>query len=235
MTYLVAAEQLRPGREIVTAPYDPVPGESLAGFEPGDTVTARDAFYGLLVPSGNDAALSLAIASSGSESDFVARMNEEADALGLDETAYADPIGLDGGNVSSARDLVDLSAELREQPLFREIVDTERITLRSPSEPLQIESRNALLLSEPFIDGIKTGTTLAAGYVLVASGTKKDVELVSVVLGSPDEASRDSATLSLMDYGFSLYDERALVKRGERLGAAPLDGEVVFRFSHGRN
>jgi D-alanyl-D-alanine carboxypeptidase (penicillin-binding protein 5/6) len=224
MTYLVAAEQLRPGREIVTAPYDPQPGESLAGFEPGDTVTTRDALYGLLVPSGNDAAATLAIAASGSESDFVARMNESAGDLGLADTAYADPIGLDGGNVSSARDLVDLATELREQPLFRKIVDTERITLRSPAEPIRIESRNALVLSEPFIDGIKTGTTLAAGYVLVASGTREGVGLVSVVLGSPDEGSRDAATLSLMDYGFSLYDERAVVKRGERVGVAQLEG-----------
>jgi serine-type D-Ala-D-Ala carboxypeptidase (penicillin-binding protein 5/6) len=224
MTYLVAAEQLPPGREIVTAPYDPQPGESLAGFQPGDTVTARDALYGLLVPSGNDAAVTLAIAASGSESDFVARMNKAADALGLAETAYADPIGLDGGNVSSARDLVDLAAELREQPLFREIVDTEHITLQSPAEPVRVDSRNALVLSEPFIDGIKTGTTLAAGYVLVASGTRNGVGLVSVVLGSPDEGSRDSATLSLMDYGFSLYDERALVRRGERLDVAQLEG-----------
>ena len=83
MTYYVAADQLRPSREIVVAPYDPMPGESLAGFEPGDTVTARDAFYGLLVPSGNDAALTLALAVSGSESDFVDRMNDAADELGL--------------------------------------------------------------------------------------------------------------------------------------------------------
>ena len=137
MTYYVAAEQLRPGREIVVAPYDPEPGESLAGFEPGDTVTVRDALYGLMVPSGNDAALTLALAVSGSESDFVSRMNAAADELGLAETDYLDPIGLNAGNVSSARDLVDLATELREQDLFREIVDTPRITLRSTAEPIQ--------------------------------------------------------------------------------------------------
>ena len=71
-----------------------------------------------------------------------------------------------------------------------------------------------MVLEEPFIDGIKTGTTVEAGYVLVGSGTRNGVGLVSVVLGSPDEGSRDSATLDLMDYGFSLYDERPLVKQG---------------------
>ncbi len=222
MTYYVAAEQLRPGQEIVVAPYDPEPGESLAGLEPGDTVSVRDALYGLMVPSGNDAALTLALAVSGSESDFVSRMNVGADELGLAETEYLDPIGLDAGNVSSARDLVDIATELRDQDLFREIVDTPRITLRSTAEPTRIENRNALVLEEPFVDGIKTGTTVAAGYVLVGSGTRNGIGLVSVVLGSPDEASRDSATLDLMDYGFSLYDERALVKQGERLGFAQL-------------
>ena len=222
MTYYVAEDQLRPGREIVAAPYDPEPGESLAGFEPGDTVSVRDALYGLMVPSGNDAALTLALAVSGSESDFVARMNTAADELGLDETDYLDPIGLSPGNVSSARNLVALADELRTQALFRGIVDTPRITLKSTAEPLKIENRNALVLEEPFIDGIKTGTTLEAGYVLVGSGTRQGVGLISVVLGSLDEGSRDSATLELMDYGFSLYEERALVARGERLGAAQL-------------
>ncbi|MDX6587893.1 MAG: hypothetical protein QOI31_2366 [Solirubrobacterales bacterium] len=222
MTYYVAADQLRPGREIVAAPYDPERGESLAGFEPGDTVTVRDALYGLMVPSGNDAALTLALAVSGSESDFVSRMNSVADELGLAETEYLDPIGLNAGNISSARDLVDLATKLQEQGLFREIVDTPRITLKSTAEPTRIENRNALVLEEPFIDGIKTGTTVEAGYVLVGSGTRKGVGLISVVLGSPDEGSRDGATLELMDYGFSLYDERALVTRGERLGFARL-------------
>ena len=222
MTYYVAAARLRPEREIVVAPYDAKPGESLAGFEPGDSVTARDALYGLMVPSGNDAALTLALAAAGSESDFVARMNAAAAELGLADTAYADPIGLDAGNASSARDLIDLATELQEQPLFRRIVDTERATLRSGSRPLRIESRNGLLFEHPFVDGIKTGTTLEAGYVLVGSGTRNGVGLTSVVLGSPDAASRDAATLELLDYGFSLYSRRRLVAEGERLGSAPL-------------
>jgi D-alanyl-D-alanine carboxypeptidase (penicillin-binding protein 5/6) len=222
MTYYVAEDALPPGREVVAAPYDPEPGESLAGLEAGDTLSVRDALYGLLVPSGNDAALTLALAVSGSESDFVARMNAAAADLGLAETEYADPIGLDSGDVSSARDLVSLSTELQKQKLFRRIVDTPRATLRSTAEPLHIVNRNALVLEKPFIDGIKTGTTLEAGYVLVASGTQEGVGLTSVVLGSPDEGSRDSATLALLDYGFSLYEKRALVQRGERIGFAPL-------------
>ncbi len=222
MTYYVASDELRPGREIVAAPYDAMPGESLAGFEAGDTLTVRDALYGLMVPSGNDAASTLALAVSGSESDFVELMNAAADDLGLSETEYLDPIGLDAGNVSSARDLVGLATELRERKLFREIVDTSRTTLETTVEPIRIENRNALVLQEPFVDGIKTGTTVEAGYVLVGSATRKGVSLISVVLGSPDEDSRDAATLELFDYGYSLYSKRDLVKEGERLGSAPL-------------
>ena len=223
MTYYVAAEQLRPGREMVAAPYRPEPGESLAGFEPGDSLTVRDALYGLMVPSGNDAALTLALAVSGSESDFVSRMNAAADELGLADTGYADPIGLDAGNVSSARDLVGARDRAsRAGPLPRDRRHAAHHLALDRRADLPIVNRNALVLEEPFIDGIKTGTTLEAGYVLVGSGTRKGVGLISVVLGSPDEASRDSATLELMDYGFSLYDSRTLVKRGERLGFAPL-------------
>lgn len=222
MTYLLAAEKLRPKREVIVAPYDSIPAESLAGISEGDSLTTQDLLYGLIVASGNDAANTLALAVSGSEPDFVARMNAAAGELGLSETEYADPIGLSSGNVSSARDLIDLTVELREQALFREITDTERITLRSGAEPIRIENRNTLVLNEPFVDGVKTGTTLEAGYVLVGSGRQQGTELITAVLGSPDAASRDSATLELLDYGFSLYDERVLVERGGKVGSIPL-------------
>lgn len=222
MTYYVAAERLRPDREVVVAPYDAIPAESLAGIEPGDTLTARDLFYGLLVPSGNDAAATLALAVSGSETDFVTRMNSAAKDLGLSDTEYVDPIGIGSQNVSSAADLVDLAVELQEQELFREIVDTEEVTLRSAAEPIRLQNRNTLVLDQPFVNGIKTGTTIDAGFVLVGSGERNGVELVSAVLGAPDALSRDSATLSLLDYGFSLYDKRTLVTGGQKVGSVPL-------------
>ncbi|MDQ3758337.1 MAG: serine hydrolase [Actinomycetota bacterium] len=222
MTYYVSARRLRPEREVIAAPYDPTPGESLAGFVAGDTLTARDVFYGLLVASGNDAAAALALAVAGSQSDFVSRMNAAADELGLDETEYVDPIGIGSGNVSSARDLADLATKLQGDELFREIVDTPRATLRSGTEPIRAENSNALVLDEPFVDGIKTGTTVEAGFVLVASGEKRGVRLISAVLGAPDESSRDSATLELLGYGFSLYERRTLVRAGDRVGSAPV-------------
>lgn len=225
MTYYVSAERLRRGREVVVAPYEPTPGEALAGLMAGDRLTARDVFYGLLVASGNDAAATLALAVAGSESDFVSRMNSAADELGLAETEYADPIGISPENVSSARDLATLADELQDDELFREIVDTPRVTLRSAADPIHLQNRNALVLEEPFIDGIKTGTTAEAGFVLVASGTRNRVGLISAVIGAPDETSRDSATLELLNYGFSLYERRTLLRAGERVGSLALAGE----------
>jgi D-alanyl-D-alanine carboxypeptidase (penicillin-binding protein 5/6) len=210
----------------VTAPeYAAAPGESLMGLRAGEVVTVRDLLYGLLLASGNDAAAALAIRVSGSIPDFVAEMNRTAGRLGLSETTYTDPIGLDGGNTSSARDLASLAIRLRREPVFRRIVDTPRITVGSGEDEHQLVNRNTLVLEEPFVSGVKTGTTLAAGYVLVGSGERQGIELVSAVLGAPGEAERDAATLELLDYGFSLYEERTLVARGERLGTVTLDDE----------
>jgi D-alanyl-D-alanine carboxypeptidase (penicillin-binding protein 5/6) len=207
----------------VTAPaYAAVPGESLMGLRAGEVVSVRDLLYGLLMASGNDAAMALALRVSGSAPDFVALMNRTASRLGLGQTNYVDPIGLDGGNVSSARDLASLATRLREDRVFRRIVDTERITVGGGEDEHRLTNRNTLVLEEPFVSGIKTGTTLAAGYVLVGSAEQRGIGLVSAVLGAPGEAERDAATLELLDYGFSLYRNRTLVARGERVAAVNL-------------
>lgn len=222
MTYYLASRELRPREEVVVAPYDALQVESIVGLEAGDSLTARDLLYGLMIASGNDVAATLAIRVSGSAPDFVAEMNLAARKLGLGETSFADPIGLDPANVSSAHDLVDLTVELRKEPLFRQIVDTPRVTLRSGAEPLPLVNRNSLVLEEPFVDGVKTGTTLDAGFVLVASGEQRGVELVSAVTGAPSEESRNAATLELFQYGFSLYERRTIVRRGERVASVPI-------------
>jgi D-alanyl-D-alanine carboxypeptidase (penicillin-binding protein 5/6) len=222
MTAFIVLRDLELSDEVTAPEYAAAAGESLMGLRAGEVVTVRDLLYGLLIASGNDAAAALALRVSGSIPDFVAEMNRTAQRLGLSETAYADPIGLDGGNVSSARDLASLAIRLRQEPLFRKIVDTPRITVGTGEDEHSLVNRNTLVLEEPFVDGVKTGTTLAAGYVLVASGQRRGVELVSAVLGAPGEAERDAATLELLDYGFSLYENRTLVARGERIDAVAL-------------
>lgn len=222
MTAFIALRELRPDDEVTAPDYAAGAAESLMGLEAGEVVSVRDLLYGLLVASGNDAASALAIRVSGSVPDFVTAMNAATARLGLDGTTYTDPNGLDGGNVSSARDLVALAIRLRRDPLFRKIVDTPRITLGTGPDRHRLTNRNTLVLKEPFVNGVKTGTTLAAGYVLVASGERKGVELVSALLGAPGEAPRDAATLELLDYGHSLYRERALLAEGERIASLAL-------------
>jgi serine-type D-Ala-D-Ala carboxypeptidase (penicillin-binding protein 5/6) len=220
MTAYLALHRLPLKKEITAPPYDPIPGESLLGLEPGERMSVRDLLYGLLLPSGNDAAATLADGVAGSTQAFVAEMNEAARRLGLDETSYANPIGLDApGNYSSPRDLADLALTLRREPLFRRIVNTPRVTLRTGDHPRTIENHNDLVISHPWINGVKTGYTPDAGNVLVASGTRKGATLLSVVMGAPSISVRDSDTLSLLDYGFSLYRRERPVRSGEKLGS----------------
>lgn len=222
MTAYVALRELRPG-QIVTAPrYRASPAESLMGLRPGERVSVRDLLYGLLLASGNDAAAALAQAATGSAQEFVRKMNAHARRLGLRDTRYTDPSGLDPGNVSSARDLVRLAQVLRRDPLIRRIVATPRITLREGGMPRTVVNRNTLLLQVPWVDGVKTGHTSAAGYVLVASGKRRGAEFVAAVLGAPSEAARNEAALALLRYGVSRYRVRTPVRRGERVTAVPL-------------
>jgi serine-type D-Ala-D-Ala carboxypeptidase (penicillin-binding protein 5/6) len=221
MTAYLALHRLPLGRLLTAPPYHPIAGESLLGLRAGERMSVRDLLYGLLLPSGNDAALTLADGVAGSEGAFVAMMNRQAHKLGLDDTSYANPIGLDApANYTSPRDLADLTLALRHDELFRKIVNTPRITLETGDHPRTITNRNTLLLAHPWVNGVKTGYTAAAGNVLVATGTRKGVTLLSVVMGEPTEASRDSDSLALLDYGFSLYEREEPVRRGERVGSA---------------
>jgi serine-type D-Ala-D-Ala carboxypeptidase (penicillin-binding protein 5/6) len=223
MTAYVARRDLRPGAMVTAPAYNAIPGESLLGLRAGERITVRDLLYGLLLVSGNDAAEALAQAAAGSEDAFVAAMNRAAQRLDLDDTSYANPIGLDeAGNFSSARDLARLAVVLRDDPLFRRIFDTREEVLESGARRRTVVNLNNLVLTVPYVNGVKTGHTFGAGYVLVASARRDGVELVSAVLGAPSELERDADTRALLDYGFSLYDRRTPVRRGKRMAAPAL-------------
>lgn len=205
------------------------PAEITLGLAPGERMRVRDLLYGLLLPSASDAAETLAVGVAGSVPAFVGQMNLAAQRLGLRETHYANPIGLDDPqNYSSAHDLVTLaSIDLRNR-LFAQIVNTPSATLHSGSHPRTVTTRNTLLGSVPWINGVKTGHTLDAGYVLVGSGTQDSTTLISAVLGTPDETSRDADTLKLLSYGFSLFHTVQPVREGQELADPKLD----FRSDH---
>jgi D-alanyl-D-alanine carboxypeptidase (penicillin-binding protein 5/6) len=225
MTAYLALKHLRPN-EMVRAPnYQPSnPAEITLGLRPGERMRVRDLLYALLLPSASDAAETLAVAVAGSVPAFVTRMNQAARRLGLSETSYANPIGLDDpDNYSSPQDLVTLASILLRNRLFARIVDSPSATLHSGDHPRTVTSRDTLLGQVPWVDGVKTGHTLGAGYVLVGSGTQDSTTLISAVLGTSSEASRDADTLKLLEYGFSLYHAAEPVRRGEELADPKLD------------
>jgi D-alanyl-D-alanine carboxypeptidase (penicillin-binding protein 5/6) len=237
MTAYVALQELPLGRIVRAAPYDAIYGESLLELRPGQRVSVRDLLYGLLLRSGNDAAEDLALAVAGSQARFVAAMNRRAAALGLADTHYANPIGLDQrGNFSTASDLATLTRRLLRIPVFARIVDTREALLGSLRPPRRIENSNDLLWMVPWASGVKTGHTFDAGYVLVASGRRKGVELISVTLGVPTEEARYEANRELLEYGFSQYQRRRPVRAGESLAEPAIryaGGELPLRAARG--
>jgi serine-type D-Ala-D-Ala carboxypeptidase (penicillin-binding protein 5/6) len=229
MTAYVAMKELGPEKMVRAAPYEPIYGESLLGLQTGERVSVHDLLYGLLLVSGNDAAHTLAVAAAGSEDRFVGQMNRYAAALGLANTHYANSIGLDQqGNYSTAADLATLARRLQRIPAFAKIVDTRSASLRSLRPPRRIDNSNDLLAMVPWATGVKTGHTFDAGYVLVASGEKRGVSLISVTIGAPTEESRFLENLELLEYGFSQYRRRLPIRAGQDLA------EPEIRYSGGR-
>lgn len=225
MTAYLALRELPLDRRLVAPTYDPIPGESLLGLRAGERISVRDLLYGLLLPSGNDAAVTLARGVAGSTSAFVEEMNRAARRLGLRHTSYANPIGLDQrGNYSSPDDLATLALDLRRRSLFRRIVDTRRVTLATGARRRTVVNRNDLVLEVPWVNGVKTGYTPDAGYVLVGSGTRNGTTLVSVVMGASSIRARDQDTLALLRYGFSLYRRQTPVSSGATLAHARVAG-----------
>jgi D-alanyl-D-alanine carboxypeptidase (penicillin-binding protein 5/6) len=150
-------------------------------------------------------------------------MNQRAGTLGLENTHYATPVGLDDpGNYSTAEDLVLMALLLRQNSFAREIMAQPRATLHSGSRERVVVNRNDLVGRYEFVDGVKTGHTLAAGYVLVGSATQEGVSVVSSVLGAPSIAARDADSLALLRYGLSLYHRTAAVRARQPLGSAPV-------------
>ena len=236
MTAHLALERLRLSKRVKMAPYNAIPGESLLGVSAGTSISVHDLLYALILQSANDAAHTFAQVIGGTQRRFVVMMNRSAAALGLVNTHYTNPIGLDAAaNYSSARDLAALARRLLGNRTFARIADSSSAQLNSLRPPREIGTRNTLLLLAPWVTGVKTGHTLAAGYVLVGSGERKGTELISVVLGAPSESQRDAESLQLLDYGFSLYRARRPVQTGEVMARPSIryaGGELPLRTAH---
>jgi len=231
MTALVAIERTDLDDIFSATNYNAAPVESKIGLRAGERLSVRDLLRALLLPSANDAAATLAVGTLGSQEAFVDEMNRRAAQLGLADTSFANPIGLDDpGNYSSARDLAELTVRLRRNAFFRRTVDLGRAVLQSGARKRTVVNRNTLVRRYDFVDGVKTGRTNQAGYVLVGSATRKGVNVVSVVMGEPSERARNQDSLALLRYGLRSYERKALLPEGRVLGNIALryrDGEQV--------
>jgi serine-type D-Ala-D-Ala carboxypeptidase (penicillin-binding protein 5/6) len=223
MTALLTLERADLGDSFTAARYFPAAIESKIGLQPGERMRVDDLLRGLLAESANDAAVTLAQGVAGSRRAFVRAMNERAAELDLAGTHYANPIGLDeAGNHSTARDLARLAIMLRTHAFARRTVDMPSVTLRSGARTRTFRNRNDLVLRRPWVNGVKTGHTRQAGYVLVGSGRRDGKQLVSVVLGTPSEAARDAASESLLLWGFKQFQRIRAVQEGDELARVPI-------------
>jgi D-alanyl-D-alanine carboxypeptidase (penicillin-binding protein 5/6) len=238
MTVLLALERTSLDDLLPAVAYDALPAESVIGLKEGERLTARDLLRAILIASANDAAVALAVDISGSRAAFVRAMNERARALGLRNTHFENPVGLDrSGNYSSAADLATLTRHLLRSSFFARTVDLPQATLTSGSRRRVVVNRNTLVRNVPWVEGVKTGHTRAAGYVLVAAGRRDGVSVVSVVLGEPSEPARDAESLALLRYGTSRYRLLSPVRRGQAMARARLryrgDDTVTLVARHG--
>ncbi|MGI6012801.1 MAG: D-alanyl-D-alanine carboxypeptidase family protein [Oscillospiraceae bacterium] len=199
MTALVVLEQCSPDEMVtVSASNTAVEGSSMY-LQPGKAYTVEELLYGLLLVSGNDAALALAEHTAGSVEAFAALMNEKAAKIGCKNTAFVNPHGLNAdGHYSSARDLAMIMAEAMKNEEFRMITGTKNYTLGTQT----YINHNRLLWSCDGVIGGKTGYTIAAGRTLVSCAERDGMQLICVTLGDPDDWKDHTA---LYDWGFSNY------------------------------
>lgn len=236
MTAYVAMRDLPLGKIVTAQPYEYEFGESVMGLEAGEKISVRDLLYGLIMLSAGDAAHTLAIESAGSVKKFVAQMNRYAAALGLTNTHFQNPVGLDSKkNYSSALDLAALTEELEKIPAFAKIAAAREATLRSLHPPRRIKTINELLEMAPWVTGVKTGHTWKAGYVLVGSGARHGIRLISVAIDAPTDETRFSDNLELLEWGFRQYHRRVALAKGKELAAAAIrysGGELPLVAGH---
>ncbi len=223
MTAYVALQHAKLNQVFTVRPYTAAASETVAGIATGERLSLATLLTAMLLPSGGDAAHTLAYdLGGGSSTPFVGWMNRSAAALGMTGTGYTTPVGLDTpGNHSSPADLVLLAEALMRNADFRRTVARPRATL---IDGRHVYNTNLLVGRYRFVVGIKTGHTLAAGYCLVGAGSSSGANFLSVVLGDPSEATRDADTLKLLRYGMALYHRVEAARAGRVYATAPVAG-----------
>ena len=220
LTALVTLEHARPRDVVTVSPQAVGRGGSTIFLVPGEQLRVRDLLAAALVQSANDAAFALAAhVGDGSVQRFVGLMNAEAAELGLDDTRYARPDGLDTPrHYSTAEDTLRLARLAMRQPLVRKLVRTRTIRVGNRT----FRNWNDLLWTFDGLIGVKTGHTDDAGWTEVAAARRGGTSLYAVVLGSPTRAGRNADLTELLEWGFDQYARFTLVREGERYATASI-------------
>ena len=200
-------------------------------LQEGEILTVQELLYGLMLRSGNDAAVALAIYCGGTVEGFAELMNDKARVLGMKNSHFVNPNGLDApGHYSTARDLAILAAYAMKNPLFRQTVSTKTVTVGNR----YLTNHNKLLWRLEGADGVKTGYTKAAGRILVSSATRQGRNLVAVTINAPDDWNDH---IELLENGFDAYRLRQIVEEGQIMGyveiAGGQRGQVQLRAAEG--
>ena len=185
-------------------------------IEPNKPVTVDELLHGMIIQSGNDASITLAIGVASSEDQFADMMNKQATKLGMTNSHFMNATGLpDKDHYTTANDLATLaSALIRDFPLeYRRLYSVKEYTYNKITQP----NRNRLLWLDANVDGMKTGHTETAGYCLISSSMRGTTRLVSVVLGAVSEAMRASESQKLLNYGFQFYESSLVYKQGQTI------------------
>jgi len=188
-------------------------------IDPATPVKINDLLYGLMVQSGNDAAVALSEAVAGDQDAFVVLMNREAERMGLKSTHFANPHGLPSPeNYSTAQDLATLARhEIQDYPEFYKIDSVKSFTYNKITQP----NRNRLLWLDPTVDGLKTGHTEGAGYCMIASAHRPngagERRLIAVVLGTSSDSARTQESQKLLNWGFQNFDTVKLYSKGQSI------------------
>ena len=216
MTALVVCEQVNV-LDRVRIPEQAVGIEGSSMYlKAGEVLTVQDLLYGLMLQSGNDAAVALAIYCGGTVEGFAELMNDKAHRLGLENTHFVNPNGLDApGHYSTARDMAVLAAYAMENPIFAKTVSTKTVKVGDRI----LRNHNKLLWLVEGADGVKTGFTKAAGRILVSSCTRQGRRLVTVTMNDGNDW-KDHQTL--LEAGFSNYAEKQILQKGDWVGTVAI-------------
>ena len=194
-----------------------IEGSSLY-LKEGEVLTVQELLYGLMLHSGNDAATALAIYCGGTVEGFAELMNDKARELGMENTHFSNPHGLDApDHYSTARDLAILARYAMEDPIFRQTVSTKQVKIGER----YLTNHNKLLWRVEGANGVKTGYTKAAGRLLVSGANRNGRQLIAVTIDAPDDWDDHAA---LLEEGFSRFTLKTLVNAHQCLGIQPVEG-----------